>query len=72
MSAPPATVGLPDPVAHPLLTVDELLAAKVLPHGRSAAYDAIRRGELPSVRIGGRVLIPTAALWRLCGLEVDQ
>lgn len=30
---------------------------------------AIKNGELPSVKIGGRVLIPTAALRRLLGVE---
>ena len=38
--------------------------------GRSALYNAIRRSEIPSVRIGRRILIPVAALDRW--LETGQ
>ena len=48
------------------LTIDE--AAEVLGIGRNAAYDAAKRGELPTLRIGRRLLVPAAALDRL--LEV--
>jgi hypothetical protein len=33
--------------------------------GRSAIYEAIRRGDLPSVRVGARVFVPTHALRQL-------
>ena len=33
--------------------------------GRSLVYDAVRRGELSSIRIGGKILIPGDALDRL-------
>jgi hypothetical protein len=36
---------------------------------RSAIYEAIKRGELPSIRIGARIYIPTAVVWRL--LQMD-
>lgn len=45
------------------VTVDE--AARALGIGRNTAYEAVRRGEIPSIRIGYRVLIPRAALERL-------
>lgn len=45
------------------LTVDE--AARLLGIGRGTAYEAARRGDLPVVRIGGRLLVPRAALTRL-------
>jgi excisionase family DNA binding protein len=45
-----------------LVTPDQLLAWKEWPIGRSATYEALRRGEIPSVRIGRRILIPRAAL----------
>jgi excisionase family DNA binding protein len=32
---------------------------------RSSAYSAIRTGELPHVRIGRRICVPTSALRRL-------
>ncbi len=40
-------------------------AAEVLGIGRSAAYEAARVGEIPTVRIGKRVLVPIAALERM-------
>ena len=43
-----------------VLTIPE--TAKVLRIGRNLAYEAARRGELPTVRIGGRLLIPRAGL----------
>jgi excisionase family DNA binding protein len=46
--------------ARPTITVAE--AAQLLSIGKNTAYTAIKRGEIPSLRIGGRVLIPTARL----------
>ncbi|MGA2805624.1 MAG: helix-turn-helix domain-containing protein [Acidimicrobiales bacterium] len=31
---------------------------------RAFAYEAVRRGEIPSIKIGRRVLVPTQALTR--------
>lgn len=45
------------------LTVEE--AAQLLGIGRNTAYEAIRRGELPSLRIGRRLVVPRAALEQL-------
>lgn len=50
-----------------ILTVEE--AAKFLRIGRSAAYEAVRRGDLPSVRIGRSLRVPRHALEALLGLE---
>ncbi len=49
-----------DERARKTLDVEE--AAQVLGLGRSAAYAAVRRGEIPSIRIGKRLLVPTDAL----------
>ena len=46
-----------------VLTIAE--AARRLRVGRNSAYEAARRGELPVVRIGRRVLVPRLALERL-------
>lgn len=46
-------------------------AAACLGISRSLAYDAISRGEIPSLRIGKRVVVPRVALLRLLG-EVDR
>jgi excisionase family DNA binding protein len=45
------------------LTVEE--CAKVLGIGRSAAYEAVRSGQIPTIRVGRRFLIPKSALDRL-------
>lgn len=45
------------------ITVEQ--AAAALGIGRNQAYEAVRSGELPSIRIGRRILIPRAAFERL-------
>ena len=40
-------------------------AAVMLGVGRTTAYAAVRRGELASIRIGRRVVVPVAAIERL-------
>jgi excisionase family DNA binding protein len=42
------------------LTVEEV--ASLLSLGRTAAYEAARRGEIPSRRLGRRVIVPVPAL----------
>jgi excisionase family DNA binding protein len=42
------------------ITVEQ--AAKLLGLGRTAAYDAARRGELPTRRLGRRLIVPVPAL----------
>lgn len=44
------------------LTVTVLEAAKALGVGKSLAYDAIASGEIPSIRIGRRIVISRAWL----------
>ena len=46
------------------LTMSVEEAGKLLGIGRSSAYGAIRRGELPSFKIGRRILVPRSALLR--------
>ena len=43
-----------------VLTVEE--AGALLSLGRSASYDAVRRGDIPTIRIGKRILVPRKAL----------
>jgi excisionase family DNA binding protein len=45
------------------LSVEE--AAKALGISRALAYDAVRKGQIPSIRIGRRVLIPKKQLEEL-------
>ncbi len=42
------------------LSVEE--TAKVLGIGRNSAYEGVRTGEIPSIRIGKRILVPRLAL----------
>lgn len=51
---------------HATITVE--IAAAVLGIGRSAAYEAVRRGDLPSRRIGRRIVIPVPALLTWLGV----
>ena len=39
--------------------------------GRSLIYEAVRKGELSSIRIGGKILIPSNALDRLFEQQND-
>lgn len=45
------------------LTVEE--AATLLGISRAFAYEAVNRGDIPSIRIGRRVLVPKAGLQRM-------
>lgn len=51
-------------------TVDETRA--LLGLSRTLVYEAIRRGEIPSIHVGRRILIPRAALERLLESGVDR
>ena len=46
-------------------------AARLLGVGRSTAYAAARDGSLPSLRIAGRLLVPTAKLAAMLGIDRD-
>jgi len=45
------------------LTVEE--AAMALGISRALAYESVRRGEIPHIKIGRRILVPRAALDRI-------
>ena len=50
----------------PTMTVEE--AAALLGLSRSATYRAVQRGEIPALRFGRRILVPTQALKRMLEL----
>jgi excisionase family DNA binding protein len=52
-----------DLVERQTLTVEE--AARLLGISRTSAYEAVRRGELPVLRIGRRYVVPRVALERM-------
>lgn len=47
-------------------------AAQALGIGRNSAYEAAKRGEIPVIRCGRRVVVPTAALRRMLQLDVAK
>jgi excisionase family DNA binding protein len=47
------------------LVIDVAEAARRLGIGRSAAYQAVHAGQIPSVRIGRLIKVPVAALQRM-------
>jgi len=53
-----------DNVNDPLV-LTPMETAKLLRIGRGTAYEQIRRGVIPSIRMGRRILIPKAALMKM-------
>jgi len=46
-------------------SIDDL--AQILGISRNGAYQAAKRGEIPVIRIGKRLLVPTAGIERMLG-----
>ena len=66
---PPALLPtLPTPEERPTMTVDE--ACPFYGLSRGAMFAAVRNGEIPSIRVGRRILLPTAAVRRQ--LQIDH
>ena len=59
-----------DPRIQPVMTVTD--AARILHISRGSAYEAVKAGEIPSIRLGRRIVVPTAALVRMLQLEADE
>jgi hypothetical protein len=51
-------------------TVSVPVAGSLFGLGDDASYRAGQAGDLPTIRVGGRVRVPTAALRRMLGLDV--
>ena len=65
MSTPTTTL---EPTSVRLaLSVTE--AAKVLGISRASAYELVKTGELPSVKLGGRIIVPIRLLERMLNGE---
>ena len=61
---------LPDPVTEPTISVDR--AAELLGIGRASAYKAANTGDLPVIRIGHRMRVPTARVLALLGHDAGS
>ncbi|HEY5786191.1 MAG TPA: helix-turn-helix domain-containing protein [Microlunatus sp.] len=44
-------------------------AGRLLGIGKRQTYAAMRSGQIPSVRIGGRLVVPVAGLRRMLGMD---
>lgn len=62
------TVPLPDDEP----TVDVPFAGRALGIGRNSAYEAARNGQIPTIAVGGKLRVPTAALRRMLALDAPQ
>jgi excisionase family DNA binding protein len=58
--------GLPDPNT-PTVSVEE--TAGYLGISRGSAYAGVHRGEIPCIKVGNRIRVPTAELRRLLGVR---
>jgi hypothetical protein len=68
---------LPDAAERPTLAVEEV--ARLLGTGRTATYAACREylrtggaSGVPAIRIGSRILCPTAAIRRFVMADIDE
>lgn len=58
-------------IDHPLtLTVEQ--AAKVLGIGRSTAYELVHTGDIPSLRLGRRIVVPVSQIAERLGVTPDE
>lgn len=62
-----ATRRLPDPEDRPTISVAEA-GAIAFNLGRAASYEAAKRGDLPTIRVGNRLWVPVAQLRAQLGL----
>lgn len=65
MDQPAQALGLEGLNGRLVIQVEE--AAQLLGLGRSSAYEAARRGELPTIRMGRRLMVPVPQLLALLG-----
>lgn len=61
-------MNLPTPQERPTLTVRE--AAAILGIGAGTYYESAARGSLPALHLSPRrIVVPTAQLWALLGMD---
>jgi hypothetical protein len=51
------------------LSISVEMAGKLFGLKRNASYAAVKSGDIPSIRIGGRIVVPTAPLRKMLGIE---
>lgn len=55
-------------LSRPGISPDDLYRLNLLPISRNGIYDACRRGEIESFKVGKKIVIVTAALKRKLGI----
>jgi excisionase family DNA binding protein len=58
---------IPDPYLQPTMTIED--ASRILGISRTAAYTAAKTGDIPTIKIGRRTLVPTARLREMLGID---
>jgi hypothetical protein len=53
------------------LTLGVERAARLVGIGRSSMYAAVKRGDIPTARINGRIVVLTVPLLERMGLEIE-
>lgn len=53
-----------------MLTPEEV--ARILRLSKNGCYTAVARGDIPSVRIGKKIMIPGASLRRMLGIDAPK
>jgi predicted DNA-binding transcriptional regulator AlpA len=72
-SPAPTTIPIGVGALHTLPpTLKPAQAFELVGIGRTSGYERIRDGRIPSVRLGGKLLIPTLPLLRMLGAEVGD
>lgn len=59
---------LDEALSRPTLSVPEA-GAVFFGLARNASYDAAKSGDIPTIRVGGRILVPVAPLAEKLGLK---
>ena len=61
---------LPRPEDEPTMSIPE--AGAIFGLSRAASYQAARRGDIPTITMGHRKLVPTAKLRAMLGLDASE
>jgi excisionase family DNA binding protein len=61
---------LPDPATEPTVSVER--AGELFGISRGSAYQAAKAGEIPTIRFGRRVVVPTARLLEMLGVPTSS
>jgi hypothetical protein len=64
-----STAVVPDPEVEPTMKVERV--ARAFDISRAKAYEAVKLGDIPSIKLGRRVVVPTAAVRRMLQLDGD-